>query len=103
MKSIFIGKDGWRAGWRFLAFVVLAQLVAKAMFWTIGRFGDSETEGWTAMGFIVEGAISSIAALVTTVVMARGSAARSETLAWHPVEASPSSWKASAGDSRAPS
>jgi uncharacterized protein len=71
VKSVFIGRDGLRAGWRFAIFFLLAQLVAKALFFGIGRLGYQEPEGWTAIGFIVEGGISSIAGLLAASTMAK--------------------------------
>lgn len=71
MKSIVVGPDGVRAGWLFALFLVLAQLFAKALFWGVGRLGYQEMEGWTAWGFIVEGAISAIAGIAAAALLAR--------------------------------
>ena len=71
MKGIFIGREGLRAGWRFAVFLVLAQLAAKGMFAAIGGLGYREPEGWTAIGFIVEGGISAAAGILAAAVLAR--------------------------------
>jgi membrane protease YdiL (CAAX protease family) len=71
MKSIFVGRDGLRAGWRFAIFFLLAALLTKGMFWALSRAGYQEAEGWTALGFIVEGAISSTAAIAVAAALAR--------------------------------
>ncbi len=71
MKRIFLGRDGLRAGWRFAIFLVLAQVVAKVFFWAIGWLGYREPEGWTAVGFIVEGGLSAAAGIVAAAVLAR--------------------------------
>src|SRR5262249_15106337 len=71
MKPIFIGRDGLRAGWSFVIFFLLTQLFVKGMFWALSRVGYQEPGGWTATGFIVEGAISSVGALVAAAVLAR--------------------------------
>ena len=71
MKSIFVGRDGVRAGWRFALFLFLAVVLVKSMFWAVSRIGYQEPEGWTPVGFIVEGAITSLGALVAAAVMGR--------------------------------
>jgi membrane protease YdiL (CAAX protease family) len=71
MKSIFIGRDGVRAGWRFLLFWLLAPVLIKSAFWALSRMGYQEMEGWTAPGFIVEGTITFLGALVAAAAMAR--------------------------------
>ncbi|HEY6929184.1 MAG TPA: type II CAAX endopeptidase family protein [Thermoanaerobaculia bacterium] len=71
MKPIFVGRDGVRAGWLFALFLIFAQLIAKTLFWVIGRLGYQEMDGWTARGFIVEGAISAFAGIATAALLAR--------------------------------
>ena len=71
MKSIFVGRDGLRAGWRFAIFLVLAQLVVKTLSWGLLGLGYLEPEGWTAIGFIVEGGISFVAALLAATLIGR--------------------------------
>jgi len=71
MKSIFVGPNGVRAGWLFAIFLVLAQLVVKALLWGAGRLGYQEMEGWTARGFIVEGALSAAGGIAAAALLAR--------------------------------
>ena len=71
MKSIFVGPDGLRAGWRFAIFVIAAQIFVKCGFLALGAFGYVETEGWTAGNFIVEGGLSAAAAILAALVLGR--------------------------------
>ena len=72
LRSIFLGSRGWRAGWRFLLFFLIAFAAAKAIDAAMRLAGYQEPEaGWTATGLLADAALTSAAVLVATGVMAR--------------------------------
>src|SRR5258706_6861495 len=59
MKTIFVGPNGIRAGWRFAIFVFLLFGLSKLFFWTLTTFLHyQEPDGWFAKNFTIEGALS---------------------------------------------
>ena len=71
MKRLFVGPDGLRAGWRFAIFFLLAQILVKCGFLAVRAFGYLETEGWTPLGFIVEGGLSAAAGILAALLIGR--------------------------------
>ena len=71
MKRLFLGPDGLRAGWRFAIFFLLAQVLVKCGFLALQAVGYVETEGWTPLGFIVEGGLSAAAGIVAALLLGR--------------------------------
>lgn len=71
MKRVFFGRDGLRAGWRFAAFVVLAQVLVRLEFLVLSALGYVETEGWTAANFVVDGGLSAAAGILAALAIGR--------------------------------
>ena len=57
-RALFIGPNGWRAGWRFLLFFTIVFLCAKALDGLISRVGGyQERPGeWSAAGLLIDAA-----------------------------------------------
>lgn len=72
MKTIFVGPQGIRAGWRFAIFVILLFGFSKLFFWilTVG-FHYQEHDGWFPTDFLLDGALSFGAALVSAWTMSK--------------------------------
>lgn len=72
MKRIFVGPQGIRAGWRFAIFVILLFGFSKLFFWilTVG-FHYQEHDGWFPTDFLLDGALSFGAALVSAWTMSK--------------------------------
>jgi len=72
MKTIFVGPNGVRAGWRFAIFVFLLFGLSKLFFWTLTTFLHyQEPDGWFAKNFTIEGALSLGAALLAAWIMSK--------------------------------
>ena len=72
LRLVFRGPDGWRAGWRFLLFFVIAFVVVKAAYWCVVRAtGYQEREGWSALGLLVDAGLTVVSAVIASAVMAR--------------------------------
>lgn len=72
MKTIFVGPQGIRAGWRFAIFVILLFGFSKLFFWilTVG-FHYQEHDGWFPTDFLLDGALSFGAALLAAWAMSK--------------------------------
>lgn len=72
MKTIFVGPQGIRAGWRFAIFVILLFGFSKLFFWilTVG-FHYQEHDAWFPTDFLLDGALSFGAALVSAWTMSK--------------------------------
>lgn len=72
MKTIFVGPQGIRAGWRFAIFVILLFGFSKLFFWilTVG-FRYQEHDAWFPTDFLLDGALSFGAALVSAWTMSK--------------------------------
>ena len=65
MKTIFVGPQGIRTGWRFAIFVFLLFGFSKLLFWILTVFFDyQEHVGWFPTDFLLDGTLSFGAALV---------------------------------------
>jgi len=72
MKTIFVGPNGIRAGWRFAIFVFLLFEFSKLFFWALTTFLHyQEPDGWFATNFAIEGALSLGAALLAAWIMSK--------------------------------
>jgi CAAX protease family protein len=72
MKTIFVGPNGIRAGWRFGIFVFLLFGFSKLFFWTLATvLHYQEPEGWFAKNFAIEGSLSFGAALLAARIMSK--------------------------------
>jgi membrane protease YdiL (CAAX protease family) len=72
LKSIFVGPNGIRAGWRFLMWLVLAQLMAKGFVFAITHwFGYHYHEGWNRIDFLLDDAPSFLVTFAAAWVMSR--------------------------------
>lgn len=70
--SIFVGRSGLRAGWRFVLFLVLAQgLNALLGVLVVKGLHYQPTEGWVATDFWISETLGFVAAIAATVLMAR--------------------------------
>ena len=72
MKTIFVGPQGLRAGWRFAIFVFLLCGFSKLFFWfcTV-LFHYQEHVGWFPTEFLLDGALSFGAALLAASIMSK--------------------------------
>jgi uncharacterized protein len=72
MKTIFVGPQGIRAGWRFAIFVFLLFGFSKLFFWfwTV-LFHYQEHVGWFPTDFLLDGALSFGAALLAAWIMSK--------------------------------
>ena len=65
MKTIFVGPEGIRAGWRFASFVFLLFGLSKLFFWFLTAiFHYQEHPGWFPTDFLLDGTLSFAAALL---------------------------------------
>jgi uncharacterized protein len=72
MKTIFMGPNGMRAGWRFGIFVFLLFGFSKLFFWTLTTvFHYQEPDGWFAKSLALEGALSFAAALLAAWILSK--------------------------------
>ena len=72
MKTIFVGPQGIRAGWRFAIFVFLLFGFSKLFFWFLTAFFHyQEQAGWFPTDFLLDGALSFGAALLAAWVMSK--------------------------------
>lgn len=72
MKSIFVGPNGIRAGWRFLAFAVLSTaLAAGAQWFIIAVLGYRPHDGLARMDVLLSDAVGLVTALAAAAVMGR--------------------------------
>src|SRR5262245_11845424 len=72
MKTIFVGPEGIRAGWRFATFVFLLFGFSKLFFWFLTvLFHYREHAGWFPTDFLLDGALSFSAALLAAWIMSK--------------------------------
>jgi membrane protease YdiL (CAAX protease family) len=72
IEMIFVGSQGIRAGWRFAIFVFLLFGFSKLFFWFITvLFHYQEHAGWFPTDFLLDGALSFGAAMLTAWIMSR--------------------------------
>lgn len=72
MKTIFVGPQGIRAGWRFAIFVFLLFGFSKLFFWFLTMlFHYQEHTGWFPTDFLLDGALSFGAALLAAGIMSK--------------------------------
>ena len=72
MKTIFVGLQGIRAGWRFAMFVVLLFCLSKLLFECLTvLLHYHEHAGWYPTDFLLDGALSFGAALVAAGIMSK--------------------------------
>ena len=72
MKTIFVGPQGIRAGWRFAIFVILLFGLSKLFFWILTvAFHYQEHDGWFPTDFPLDGALSFGAALLAAWTMSK--------------------------------
>jgi uncharacterized protein len=72
MKTIFVGPQGIRTGWRFAIFVFLLFGLSKLFFWFLtALFHYQEHAGWFPTDFLLDGALSFGAALVAAGIMSK--------------------------------
>lgn len=72
MKTIFVGPQGIRAGWRFAIFVFLIFGFSKLFFWLLTAFFNyQEHPGWFPTDFLLDGALSFAAALLSGWIMSK--------------------------------
>lgn len=72
MKTIFVGRQGLRSGWRFAIFVLLLFAFSKLFFWLLAAlFHYQEHPGWVPTDFFLEGLLSFSAALLAAWIMSR--------------------------------
>jgi membrane protease YdiL (CAAX protease family) len=72
MKTIFVGPQGIRAGWRFAIFVFLIFVFSKLSFWLLtARFHYQKHVGWFPTDLLLDGALSFAAALLAAWVMSK--------------------------------
>ena len=72
MKTIFVGPEGIRAGWRFAIFVSLLFGFSKLFFWfLIVLFHYQEHAGWFPKDFLLDGTLSFGAALLAAWIMSK--------------------------------
>src|SRR5215831_20012881 len=84
MKTIFVGPQGIRAGWRFAIFVILLFGFSKLFFWLVTvLFHYQEHTGWFPTDFLLEGMLSFGAALLAAWIIRRSNGGRLWTMAFH--------------------
>ena len=72
MKTVFVGPQGIRAGWRFVIFVFLLFGFSKLFFWCLTTlFHYQEHVGWYPTDFLLEGMLSFGAALLAASIMSK--------------------------------
>ncbi len=72
MKTIFVGAQGIRAGWRFAIFVFMLFGFSKLFFWFLAAFFHyQEHAGWFPTDFLLDGALSFAAALLAAWIMSK--------------------------------
>jgi membrane protease YdiL (CAAX protease family) len=72
MKTIFVGPQGIRAGWRFAIFVFLLFAFSKLFFWLLTvLLHYQEHSGWFPTDFLFDGALSLAAALLAAWIMSK--------------------------------
>jgi membrane protease YdiL (CAAX protease family) len=72
MKTIFVGPQGIRAGWRFAIFVFLLFGFSKLFSWLLTvLFHYQEHAGWFPTDFLLDGALSFGAALLAAEIMSK--------------------------------
>src|SRR5215470_10426131 len=72
MKTIFVGQQGIRAGWRFAIFVLLLFGFSKLFFSFLTVFFHyQEQGGWFPTDFLLDGALSFGAALLAAWIMSK--------------------------------
>jgi membrane protease YdiL (CAAX protease family) len=72
MKTIFVGPQGIRSGWRFAIFVFLLFGFSKLFFWLLTvLFHYQEHPGWFPTDFLLDGALSFGAALLAAWIMSK--------------------------------
>jgi membrane protease YdiL (CAAX protease family) len=70
-KSAFVGPGGMRAGWRLLAFLLIAAVPSTILTWLALRMGFQGHRGFDATDFIVSDGLNFVGLLVAACVMAR--------------------------------
>jgi hypothetical protein len=75
LKSIFVGPQGIRAGWRFLLFVLGGFALGRGLDWLITHpLGYHYSPGWNPYDFMIDGAsILAVAVFVAWVEQDRAS------------------------------
>jgi hypothetical protein len=72
MKTIFVGPQGIRAGWRFAIFVFLLFGFSKFFFWLLtALFHYQEHAGWFPTDLLLDGTLSFGAALLAAWIMSK--------------------------------
>ena len=72
VKAAFVGRDGIRAGWRLLLFVLGAWIAAQILFAILTHgFGYKPQEGWHPFDFTIEGILNLIVILSAAALMTR--------------------------------
>ena len=72
MKTIFVGPQGLRAGWRFAIFVFLLFGFSKLFFWLLTvLLHYQEHPGWFPTDFLLDGALSFGSALLAAWIMSK--------------------------------
>lgn len=70
IRAIFAGKNGIRAGWRFMIFVVIALAGSNLFQWLVLRLGYKTHHGWHPLDFLVSDGTGFIALLLAALIMA---------------------------------
>ena len=73
VKAVFVGPHGWRAGWRFLLFFMIALVCAQALDAAITLAGGYQQKPgeWSAAGLLRDAALTFVAVFAGMAVMAR--------------------------------
>jgi membrane protease YdiL (CAAX protease family) len=72
MKSLFVGPNGIRSGWRLLIFLALVMGLGQTLRWiVINGFHYQEPKGWVPQDFLLMGSLFFLSALVAAAIMAR--------------------------------
>jgi membrane protease YdiL (CAAX protease family) len=72
MKTVFVGAQGIRAGWRFALFVFLLFGFSKLFFWFLTvLFHYQEHAGWFPTDFLLDGVLSLGAVLLAAWIMSK--------------------------------
>ncbi|HKI87165.1 MAG TPA: type II CAAX endopeptidase family protein [Thermoanaerobaculia bacterium] len=70
IRSIFVGGNGLRAGWRLAIFIVIAKLGGNLFLSILLRLGYKTHHGWHPLDFLVSDGLGFVALLIAALVMA---------------------------------
>ena len=72
-KAVFVGPNGWRAGWRFLLFFTIALICAQVLDVVVKHTGGYQEQPgeWSAGGLLIDAALTFVAVVAGMAVMAR--------------------------------